>query len=59
MSFYPTLPRHIIDAIRYAWIEYDKARDANDWALARAIRSGLDERARRLGLTSADDIANL
>lgn len=54
-----TIPPHVVEAVRYAWAEFDRARDANDWALAKAIREGLDQRARMLGLNSADDLANL
>lgn len=55
----PQIPAHIIAAVREAWREYDRARDANDYGLAKAIREGLDQRAREYGLADAWALANL
>lgn len=55
----PTIPPHVLEAVRLAWREFDDARDKGDLGLAAAILKGLDERARSLGLADAWALSNL
>lgn len=53
------LTRDDLRAIRVAWALYDDARDKGDLGHAKAIREGLERKARELGLKSADDLSNI
>ena len=52
------IPPHVLEAVRLAWDEYDKAKDAGNLAHALAILKGLDERAREYGLADAWALCN-
>lgn len=53
------LSRDDVRAIRVAWALYDDAKDRGDLGHAKAIREGLERKARELGLKSADELTNL